>query len=198
VWAEDLMYNSYSELDWLQINKSQADIHIQAIAELMWDAMNESTPKQLQAGEFHLPFSDKINDGELAQAASPNKSLVYSNTNLEELKLKVCVSRCARISYETLGDNPKVDYEADIRLHDRLADMKHWSPFEHCAKAMSNEEYFTYHNGLVEGEFDSHTEIGSFFRILEEPKFMKDKRNGWCRNYRGFIPYRHLVEKDLI
>jgi hypothetical protein len=45
-----------STLERLENNESQADIHIQAIAELMWDAYNESTPKKLQAGEYHLPF----------------------------------------------------------------------------------------------------------------------------------------------
>jgi hypothetical protein len=48
--------SNWSEEKWQSINKSQADIHIQAIAELMWDAMNESTPKKLKAGEYHLPF----------------------------------------------------------------------------------------------------------------------------------------------
>ena len=42
-----------SDLEWLQINKSQADIHIQVIAELMWDAYNESTPKRLEVGECY-------------------------------------------------------------------------------------------------------------------------------------------------
>jgi len=44
-----------TDLDWLKINKSQADIHIQAIAEIMWDEINSSTPKQLKAGEWHIP-----------------------------------------------------------------------------------------------------------------------------------------------
>jgi hypothetical protein len=39
--------SNWTEEKWLSINKSQAEIHIQAIAEAMWDAMNESTPKQL-------------------------------------------------------------------------------------------------------------------------------------------------------
>ena len=36
-------------------NKSQAEIHIQALAEAMWDAMNESTPRKLEEGEWHIP-----------------------------------------------------------------------------------------------------------------------------------------------
>lgn len=43
-------------LNWLTINESQAEIHIQALAEAMWDARNESVPKQLEAGEWHLPM----------------------------------------------------------------------------------------------------------------------------------------------
>ena len=161
------------DVDWLKINKSQAEIHIQAIAELMWDAMNESTPKQLQAGQWHLPFSDKIDEAQLAQTISPNKALIYSNTNLEELKLKVCVSRCARISYETLGDNPKIDYAADIKLHDILASNGHASPFEHVAKCMDEIEYYRgIRCNIIDGKPSS----------------------GWCKNFRGFIQYREFLE----
>jgi thymidylate synthase ThyX len=176
VWAEDLMYNSYSELDWLQINKSQADIHIQAIAELMWDEINLSVPKVLKSGEWHIPFGDNFDNygGQFVQYLMKKWQNKQAPTdgNLWE-RIKIATARCARISYETLGDTPKIDYEADIRLHDRLADMKHWSPFEHVAKAMNKDEY----NSRL---------------------YKSNGEAGWCRNYRGFIPYRHLVEKDLI
>lgn len=45
----------------LQHNKGQAEIHMMTLAEEIYDAVNESTPKQLQAGEWHIPFEDKIN-----------------------------------------------------------------------------------------------------------------------------------------
>jgi hypothetical protein len=156
VWAEDLMYNSYSELDWLKINKSQADIHIQAIAELMWDAMNESTPKQLQAGEFHVPFGDNFDERKLITMLLSGRydSEDGITPDINILKIKIAVARCARISYETLGDNPKVDYDADIRLHDRLKEMKHWSPFEHIARA-------------AHGQYCNFTGFQSYRRLLE-------------------------------
>jgi len=47
---------NWSEEKWQSINKSQAEIHIQALAEAMYDARNESVPKQLQVDEYHLPF----------------------------------------------------------------------------------------------------------------------------------------------
>ena len=48
--------SKWTEEKWQSINTSQAEIHIQALAESMWDAMNKSTPKELKEGEFHLPF----------------------------------------------------------------------------------------------------------------------------------------------
>jgi thymidylate synthase ThyX len=57
-----LKLNDFTDLDWLSFNKSQAEIHIQALAEAMWDAMNESTPKQLKSGEYHIPMIEVIED----------------------------------------------------------------------------------------------------------------------------------------
>ena len=45
-----------NELEWLLLNEGQADIHIMDLAEKMWDAMNESKPKQLEVGQWHLPM----------------------------------------------------------------------------------------------------------------------------------------------
>ena len=42
-YPNDIKYDSV--LDWLQINESQAEIHIQKAAEMIWDRMNESEPK---------------------------------------------------------------------------------------------------------------------------------------------------------
>lgn len=50
---------------WLEINRGQAEIHMMALAEAMWDAMNESTPKQLKAGEWHIPFGDDLDEDDI-------------------------------------------------------------------------------------------------------------------------------------
>lgn len=179
-----------TDLEWLEINFSQAEIHIQAIAELMWDAYNESTPKQLQAGEFHLPFGENIN---LLHSTFDNfKHLDRGLTDEEinQLKLKVSVARCARISYQTLGDNPKIDYEADIKLYNRLLKDRHMSPFEHCARAMSDKEYNSYLKGVIELiDIDEPEYNGGIY----EPKFSE---KGWCNNFKGFIQYRYLIEEN--
>ncbi len=44
----------------LQENKGQAEIHMMALAESIYDAVNESTPKQLEAGEWHIPMIEVI------------------------------------------------------------------------------------------------------------------------------------------
>ena len=49
-------------LDKLKVNKGQAEIHIMDLAEKIYDAMNESTPKQLQAGDWHIPMIEVIED----------------------------------------------------------------------------------------------------------------------------------------
>lgn len=189
------------DLFWLQLNKGQAEIHIMHIAEMIYDAMNESTPKQLKPGEWHIPFEDKINyynDGKplnIEKITSAFRTIFHKDIPIE---VKISTAMAARTSYTVVGDEKEINYERMIELHDRLLESRHMSPFEHCARAMSDEEYFSYHKGLVEGEFDSHPEIGSFFRILEEPKFMKDNRNGWIRNFKGFIQYRHFVEEKKL
>jgi hypothetical protein len=48
--------DNWTEEDWRECNISQAEIHIQALAEAMWDARNESIPKVLGIGEWHIPF----------------------------------------------------------------------------------------------------------------------------------------------
>ena len=168
-----------TDIEWQKINKSQAEIHIQALAESMWDAMNESTPKQLLSGQWHLPFGDNISDGLLAQIASPNKALIYSDTNLTELRIKISVARAARLSYNNFDG--EIDYKKDIQLHDKLLKDRHLSCFEHCARAMSDDEYYGHH--LSQGN-------GNPFDTNGKDIF------GVCNNFRGWIQYRHLVEYE--
>ena len=47
---------NWTEEKWQSINTSQAEIHIQALAEAMWDQQQESIPKKLFHGEYHVPF----------------------------------------------------------------------------------------------------------------------------------------------
>jgi hypothetical protein len=182
--------SDFTDLDWLSINKSQADIHIQAIAELMWDAYSESTPKQLKAGEWHIPnFGHEWANNKLRSLLLSGN---YNDENditpdINELKIKISTAHNARISYTTLGDNPKIDYEADIKLHDMLLKSKHFSPFEHVAIAMTDEEYYTSYKGPIQVEFDDEN-------INQDWCQLETQYCGWSRNFRGFIQYRALID----
>ena len=124
----DGQFDDWTELDWLKVNKGQAEIHIMALAECIWDAYNESDPKVLIPGEWHIPFLDKI------------------ETDSEEIAVKVSVAMAARTSYTVVGNEKEIDVDAMVALHDRLLaqDPPHSSPLEHCARAMSQAERLLY------------------------------------------------------
>jgi thymidylate synthase ThyX len=166
-----------TEIAWLQANKGQAEIHMMALAESMWDAYNESVPKELKAGEWHIPFGDMI---ELGQWGI-DEAVIN--------RIKVATARCARVSYTVVGEEDKpANYENDIKLHDRLVASGHWSPFEHCAKVMSDDEIsdnYIYHDSR--DVRDRATATGTI--VVEE---------GWSGNFRGFIQYRKMFNNENI
>lgn len=165
-------YDNLTELDWLKINKGMAEIHIMALAEAMWDAYNESTPKQLQAGEWHIPFGDDITELELNGTFPYILSDKPAKQHFDDLKIKIATARCARVSYTVVGEEgKKPDFVADIKLHDRLIKSGHLSPTEHCGRAMTGDEIAK--NALWCNE---HIEYG------------------WSGNFRGFLQYRKLIE----
>jgi hypothetical protein len=126
-----------SEVEWLKLNKGGAEIHAARLAECMWDARNESTPEELKAGEWHIPFGDRITlDVNRWSFLGTPEELV--GKDFTEYAIKIATARCARVSYNNFEG--KDDYEADIKLYDRLSSSGHWSPFEHCAQAMSSGE----------------------------------------------------------
>jgi len=49
-----------TDLEWLQCNSGQAEIHFMDLAEKMYDALNESTLNELYDEEWHVPFKEDI------------------------------------------------------------------------------------------------------------------------------------------
>jgi thymidylate synthase ThyX len=95
-----------------------AEPHIHKIACLMRDAYDASTPRYANWGHWHLP---------LAQLDDLSAELC-----MEDM-VKVCVARCARVSY--LTHDGRRDIQADLDLYDRLVSGGHMSPLEHVAVA---------------------------------------------------------------
>ena len=167
-------YQNWREVDWLKINKGQAEIHMMALAECIWDAYSESTPKQLKAGEWHIPFEDKMNFMKLGKASAKYYNNGGKLLTPSTSAVAVSVAMAARTSYTVVGEEKEINYEAMIGLHDRLLAQvpPHSSPLEHCAKAMNNAEYESFYKGQVG--------LGG--------------ESGWCNNFKGFIPYRYMVD----
>lgn len=158
-----------NDIDWLKANKGQADIHMMAVSEAIWDAMNESTPKILQPGEWHIPYGDDFAQDALAMVMS-EMGIKLTPKNIERVKIWIATARCARVSYTVFGEEQIQNthrYVKDIELHNRLAASGHWSPFEHCAEAMPN----SYFDGTPAC---------------------------WSGNFRGFVQYRKMFDNENI
>src|SRR5690606_22051140 len=86
-------------------------------------------------------------------------SMAYSE-DVELLAVKISTAMAARVSYTTVGEEKEVSYEKLIELHDKLInqDPLHASPMEHCARVMSQEEYFRFVRGKVDYIYDHDTE----------------------------------------
>lgn len=177
--------HDYSILDWFKVNKGQADIHMMFLAEAIYDAINESTPKKLEEGEWHIPYGDNMDIDKLTKTI--HKTSGSFSITIEEAKRKISVARCARLSYQTLGDNPIINYEKDLELYEVLSKSGHWSPFEHVAKVMEENEYTSYIKGKVYRTFKARGPEGATYQIPSDSE-------GWCRNFRGFIQQRALID----
>lgn len=181
---------------WREWNEGQAEIHIMALAEAMWDAYNESIPEQLEEGDWHIPFEDKIslqdwyNNNKRPTAAFWNELEGYE---MDNYKVKIATAMAARTSYTTVGDEKEISYEKLIELHDKLItqDPLHASPMEHCARAMTDDEYSEFIRGRFHEVYDAdHVQDDAVaLSCSTDPINL-----GWCRNFRGFIQYRHILE----
>lgn len=116
-----------------------AQPEFQILAFKMLELYNSSTPTQLAAGEWHIPFGDRmpewIEEDCPVDADEARKCMVVSHKITLEERLMIATARAARVSYLTFeGD---IDFRKDFALHNDLSTSGHWSPFEHCAQAMA-------------------------------------------------------------
>lgn len=109
-----------------------AQPEIRAAAEAMRSALQESSPRELRFGEWHLPLVTGVDLPALRDR--------YADDGATDVAKRVSAARCARVSYLTHGGVR--DPEEDLRLAARLMDPgegspPHASPFEHvCTPAV--------------------------------------------------------------
>lgn len=176
-----------------------AEIHLQDLAYKMLDAYNISTPKELKEGEWHIPFIDEIETEDfgkflikLNQTEQVSKFSYKTILDWEtSLKVQISTAKCAQVSYMKFGSD---NYEDLIDLHNSLLirpyegkrgirtleDPIHASPAEHCAQAMTQNEYESWYKG--EGANERH--VGRL------------ENHGWCHNLRGFKSYRSMLPNE--
>ena len=113
---------------YVQRRHPDAQPEIKHLADLMWEAQSQSTPKMLEPGDWHLPY---VQDFErLALFDLPEDQREDGMLSL----IKVSVARCARTSYRTFQGKVST-FEEDMALYDKLAGSVplHASPAEHQA-----------------------------------------------------------------
>lgn len=106
-----------------------AEIHFQAIANMIRCTLAESKPAFVEFGDWHLPYvsADEVNE--------------YGLLRDDDTLRKASVARCARVSY--LTHEGKRDIAKDVELFDRLVQgsgFGHWSAHEHVAMAMGDSK----------------------------------------------------------
>lgn len=141
-----------------------AQPEIRELARKMRKAMEESTPKELHTGEWHLPYVEKYDEN-----GNPS---YYDDISVA---IKCSAARCARVSYLN-HDQSKPDVEKDIELADKLISMGHMSPVEHQATPMV----------LGKTSYPTTWERGV--------THMDRNLNFWSGNFKGWIQYRALVQ----
>lgn len=99
---------------------------IQNTAQAMKNAMDASTPKELNVGEWHAPYVEHSEMG-------------YGHHDDSDIRIvATSVARCAAVSYERQRAEKSV--EEYVARHDALKASGHWSPFEHQARVATQEE----------------------------------------------------------
>lgn len=130
IWCDGVI----SGTEWKNFFKQRMHVDAQpemcVLASAMFDAMQDSKPNLILAGDHHLPYvtgSDHVEIKKLART---------QDVSFDTIK-DISAARCARVSY---GLDKPFDIEADI---DRAAKLKqgeiiHYSPFEHVATPLDS------------------------------------------------------------
>lgn len=165
-------------LEWLQLNKAAVEIHFGILTESIRVAMNNSVPKALDAGQWHIPYENKIEYGKISQLMIDH-SVIPFNDHREMAMVKVACGMAARTSYTTVEGSKDIGYGGLLDIHDRhiVADPPHSSIYEHCNMAMYQKQYDNYTRTYLDLEDNL---------VVEK---------GWCNNVRGYIQYRHFIDR---
>jgi len=166
-----------------------AQPEFQELAQAMKEAIDGSTPRRLEPGQWHLPFIRKEEQADFNKFAwITNKARNWSPIDTEKA---VSAARCARISFASNQRGKTFTIEQDLALYDRLFGPPfHAGPFEHQQTPMQYANYNAQYLDLFQKE-----QVPTDGSILWEPGITHCDRKGnfWCANSKGWIQQRHLL-----
>ena len=125
-------------------SEADAEIHLQLLAEAMYQAVQNSVPIQLDEYQWHLAFID--------EQTIQNVGSLYnlSGYDLTRALVSISIARAARMSYLTYDG--EVNYEKDFEDAKRRVADRHDSTCEHQLRCMSDTTYYS----LFRAELDEH------------------------------------------
>lgn len=181
--------SNLTDLDWLQENKGMAEIHMMQLAETIWDSVNENTPKQLKAGQWHIPFENKILEmieTDLMNAVQTNRPIEEFVRNKSDMSIvKVSVAMAARTSYTIVGKEKEINYEKMIELHDKLLIQDPPHCFTENTEILTNEGWKFFEN-LTKEELIASVDIrdGKFIGFEKPISYIEDNYEGKIYTYK--------------
>jgi hypothetical protein len=170
---------SYDNWFWLR-HCEMADPTIKVLANVMLAAYNESSPRLLLPGEWHVPF---YFDGYWSDAGMTVEGVAVDiNGHTLAEALKISSSCCAQVSYRKSDDS----LEKAVGLYDRLvgADKVHASPFEHQGTPIEKPR-------LGDSAYEHLTEW------QEGITHMDRKGVFHSGNFKGWIQHRQLIPNHV-
>jgi len=184
----------WSNFFWLR-DDDAADPSIAELARCMKEALGQSVPQELQAGQWHLPYVDSYKDEDGVQYFGIFTGIIendgWSNISLENA-IKVSCARACAVSFRN------VDYglEKSKEVYERLiGDSKiHGSALEHSAKVM---QPYTYEWVNPNAVTIKHINDSEKSRTWEEGISHADREgNLWSGNFKGFIQHRKTIKGE--
>lgn len=175
-----------------------AQPEFKVLADLMWEAEQESVPSFLDYGQWHLPFI-LDSDWEAIRARITMNGvlrLVPTYDQMAEIALKVSVARCARTSYDNM-DGKRSTIDEDIALYDRLVNSwpVHASPAEHqgMPDRFDQKDAMMSRAAAGKGHVADSPDYSKEFAWL--PNWERPELHG---NFVGFIQHRFLLPNHYI
>lgn len=161
---------------WLR-NHEDAQPEIKHLAEVMLEAVSESSAVTLKAGDWHTPYFNG--------AFGTGCWLSKADTDSLEDALAISSSCCAQVSYRLLDDS----IEKARVVYKRLVESSpvHASPFEHQASPMGTTSgLYGFNNDEVPHDYweDGVTHMDPGYKF-------------WSGNFQGWIQHRQLIPNNV-